>query len=181
MGTISLNQERAGLIAVAAASCGFMAGVLLTRYLSSKGDAAPTDRTVNDHRDDDTMSFVDTPRSMDSNASFAFQPKSSRLSHLGDSSAENGIANANSSSAAIDIKMALLMRVDLSMVSACDASRKSLQEGENGPRYDVQKNLNSNFHLQSVGELAKHCCTASIGQYKKLFKIKAPELKQWVC
>ncbi len=59
---------------------------------------------------------------------------------------------------------------------------KTFQEGGIGPRYDVQKKtLNSNFHLQSVGELAKHCCTASIGQYKKLFKIKAPELKQWVC
>ena len=133
MGTVPLNQERAGLMAIAAASCGFMAGVLLTRYLSSKADAAPTDRTVDDHRDDETMSFVDTPRSMDSNASFAFQPKSSRLSHLGDSSAENGIANANSSSAAIDIKMALLMRVDLSMVSAYDASHKNFSRGGNWP------------------------------------------------
>jgi len=133
MGTIPLSQERAGLIAIAAASCGFMAGVLLTRYLSSKADAAPIDRTVDDHRDDETMSFVDTPRSMDSNASFAFQPKSSRLSHLGDSSAENGLANANSSSAAIDIKMALLMRVDLSMVSAYDASHKNFSRGGNWP------------------------------------------------
>lgn len=41
---------------------------------------------------------------------------------------------------------------------------------------------NSAFHLvlQSVGELAKQCCTAGIGQYKKLYKIRAPELKHWV-
>ena len=25
-----------------------------------------------------------------------------------------------------------------------------------------------------------HCAAAGIGQYKKLYKIKAPELKEWV-
>ncbi|CAL5222048.1 g4345 [Coccomyxa viridis] len=84
---------------------------------------------------------------MDSSTSMAFQPKSSRFSNPEGSSADHGIANGDSSSgSSVDTKMALVVRLDLSM---------------------------------SVGELTKHCCTASIGQYKKLYKIKAPELKQW--
>lgn len=115
METISFDRERIGLMAVAAAG-GFMTGCFLTRYLSSSSSGPPTDRGAIDERDADTetMSCVDTPRSMDSTMSFAFQPATSRLAHSDRSAAGNGMLNSDSQ--APDIKMALLIRVDLALV-----------------------------------------------------------------
>ena len=116
LNTISLDKERAGLIAVAAAG-GFVSGYLLSRYLYSAGIVPPDNRTVDEHRDEDTVSFVDTPRSMDSSTSLAFQQKSSRFSHPEGSAANHVIANGDSSSgSSVDTKMALVVRMDLSMV-----------------------------------------------------------------
>ena len=116
LNTVHLDRERAGLVVVAAAG-GFVSGYLLSRYLNSKGIAAPIERIADEHKDDDTVSFVDTPRSMDSSTSLAFQQKSSRFANPEGSSAQHGIANGDSSSGtSVDTKMALVVRMDLSMV-----------------------------------------------------------------
>ena len=122
MKTISLNNERTGLIVVAAAG-GFVCGYFCSRYLISKGNVTETSPTVDEHREDDTVSLADTPRSMDSSASLAFQPKSSRFSHADGSSASHGVANGDSSSgSSVDTKMALLVRLDLAMVSSVETA-----------------------------------------------------------
>ncbi|CAK0786655.1 hypothetical protein CVIRNUC_009869 [Coccomyxa viridis] len=142
MATMPLDRERMGLIAVASVG-GFMAGVILTRYLSSSSSSSPVDQGIEQSETPDAMSLVDTPRSMDSSASFAFQPKASRFSSTENS--EHGVANGDSRSSG-ESRLALIVRMDLDM---------------------------------SVGELAMHSAAAGIGQYKKLYKVKAPELKEW--
>ena len=182
MKTITLNNERTGLIVVAAAG-GFVCGYLCSRYVSSKGSVPQINQTVEEHReDDDNVSLMDTPRSMDSSTSMAFQPKSSRFSNPEGSSADHGIANGDSSSgSSVDTKMALVVRLDLSMVRLVTSIMADVEIEGFAPCPHLYKRILSHTpSLQSVGELTKHCCTASIGQYKKLYKIKAPELKQWV-
>ena len=114
MATMPLDRERMGLIAVAGAG-GFMAGVLLTRYLSSSSSSSPIDHGIEQSETPDAMSLVDTPRSMDSSASFAFQPKASRFSNLENSSIENGVANGDSRSGG-ECRLALVVRMDLDLV-----------------------------------------------------------------
>lgn len=122
MKTIPLDNTRTGLVVVAAAG-GFVCGYLCSRYVSSKGTVPETNATVDEHREDDNVSLADTPRSMDSFTSMAFQPKSSRFSNPDGSSADHGIANGDSSSgSSVDIKMALLVRLDLAMVSLVEAA-----------------------------------------------------------
>ena len=116
MKTVSLDKERTGVFVVAAAG-GFVCGYLCSRYFSSKGSVPLINHTTDEQQEDDTVSLADTPRSMDSSTSLAFQPKHSRFSHPDGSTADIGLANGDSSSgSSVDTKMALLVRVDLSMV-----------------------------------------------------------------
>ena len=179
MKTISLNSERTGLFVVAAAG-GFVCGYLCSRYVSSKGSVPQINHTVEEHREDDNVSLAETPRSMDSSTSMAFQPKSSRFSNPDGSSADHGNGDSSSGSL-VDTKMALVVRLDLSMVRpVASIMADTVIEVYSVANACAERVLSCDQSLQSVGELTKHCCTASIGQYKKLYKIKAPELKQWV-
>ncbi len=122
MKTISLNNERTGLIVVAAAG-GFVCGYLCSRYVSSKGSVPQYNHTVDENREDDNVSLAETPRSMDSSTSMAFQPKSSRFSYPDGSSADHAVTNGDSSSgSSVDTKMALVVRLDLSMVRLTGAN-----------------------------------------------------------
>ena len=98
-----------------------MAGVILTRYLSSSNSRSPVDRGIEQSETPDAMSLVDTPRSMDSSASFAFQPKASRFSSTENSSIENGVANGDSRSSG-ESRLALIVRMDLDMVGPIHCS-----------------------------------------------------------
>ena len=98
-----------------------MAGVLLTRYLSSSNGSSPVDQGIEQSETPDAMSLVDTPRSMDSSASFAFQPKASRFSSTENSSAENGVANGDSRSSG-ESRLALVVRMDLELVGPIHCS-----------------------------------------------------------
>ena len=118
MATMPLDRERMGLIAVASVG-GFMAGVILTRYLSSSSSSSPVDQGIEQSETPDAMSLVDTPRSMDSSASFAFQPKASRFSSTENS--ENGVANGDSRSSG-ESRLALIVRMDLDMVGPIHCS-----------------------------------------------------------
>ena len=120
MATMPLDRERMGLIAVAGVG-GFMAGVILTRYLSSSNSSSPVDQAIEQSETPDAMSLVDTPRSMDSSASFAFQPKASRFSSTENSSIENGVANGDSRSSG-ESRLALIVRMDLDMVGPIHCS-----------------------------------------------------------
>ena len=115
MGTMPLDRERMGLIAVASVG-GFMAGVLLSRYLSSNSSSSlPVDQGIEQSETPDAMSLVDTPRSMDSSASFAFHPRASRFSSIENSSIENGVMNGDSRSSG-ESRLALIVRMDLDLV-----------------------------------------------------------------
>ena len=137
MKTVSLDKERTGVFVVAAAG-GFVCGYLCSRYLSSKGSVPRTNHTTDEQREDDTVSLADTPRSMDSSTSLAFQPKISRFSHPDGSTADNGLANGDSSSgSSVDTKMALLVRVDLSMVRLTIGLVAAVEIGGYSPVTDV--------------------------------------------
>ena len=120
MATMPLDRERMGLIAVASVG-GFMAGVFLTRYLSSSSNGSPVDQGTEQSETPDAMSLVDTPRSMDSSASFAFHSRASRFSSNENSSIESGVANGDSRSTG-DSRLALIVRMDLDMVGVMQLS-----------------------------------------------------------
>lgn len=114
MNTIQLDKEKVSLLAVGA-SAGLLAGVLLTKYFTNSSSSSRTANQSTSDEHQESMSLIDTPRSMDSSASFAFQPAASRFSHADTSSAGSAMANGDSSSSA-DVTLCLIVRLDLAMV-----------------------------------------------------------------
>ncbi len=113
MNTIRLDKEKVSLLAVGA-SAGLLAGVLLTKYFTTGSSSRAANQSTSDEPQE-SMSLVDTPRSMYSCASFTFQPAASRFSNVDNSSTGSLMANGDSSSST-DVKLCLIVRVDLAMV-----------------------------------------------------------------
>ena len=113
MSTIQLDRERVSLLAVGT-SAGLLAGVLLTKYFTNSSSSRAANQSFSDEHHE-SMSLNDTPRSMDSSASFAFQPAASRFSHADKSLTGSAMANGDSSSSA-DVRLCLIVRLDLAMV-----------------------------------------------------------------